>query len=365
MKSNIFIPEKINVGFQERNSTYTKKLAYVIYFDEKGTLRKETSWNSWRDQSIDSAIHENEPTSGFVLNKKAGGYASGWNHRQTYVRVYDPRGFEFEIDVPNLLYILENTSSIKGKGLEGEFVYGWDGKDLVLMPIESPDYVEITNYNEIVHSNLKLKGKDLKLGATYLTKDNEEWIYLGRFDKWEGDYRNKYLDKRGRTVYPSITKGKAYYFQHDCRYGDGIEPIKSLTKFIGVVYEECVENYADLMDKLERNTYYSPIDNEKDEYVSYNFEDFESKFKRDSWDVTFYTSEGELIKVRKEKYGQSIENLKIERKVEYQRKGAWSTYNDYRYDYEDVGTVADIFIRFQPHYLNKYLANGKLHMEGK
>jgi hypothetical protein len=31
MKANIFIPKEIKVGFQERDSTYTKKLAYVIY----------------------------------------------------------------------------------------------------------------------------------------------------------------------------------------------------------------------------------------------------------------------------------------------------------------------------------------------
>ena len=34
MKTNIFIPAKINVVFQERKDTYTSKLAYVIYFDE-------------------------------------------------------------------------------------------------------------------------------------------------------------------------------------------------------------------------------------------------------------------------------------------------------------------------------------------
>lgn len=43
MNTNIFIPTKINIGFQERSDTYTGKLAYVIYFDEKGKLRKETS----------------------------------------------------------------------------------------------------------------------------------------------------------------------------------------------------------------------------------------------------------------------------------------------------------------------------------
>ena len=46
MKSNIFIPKTINVGYQNRSGTYTGKLAYVIYYDEKGKLRKEASWRS-------------------------------------------------------------------------------------------------------------------------------------------------------------------------------------------------------------------------------------------------------------------------------------------------------------------------------
>lgn len=56
MKANIFIPTKINVGFQKRKDTYTGKLAYVIYFDEKGKLRKETSWQGWRDEGIPKRV---------------------------------------------------------------------------------------------------------------------------------------------------------------------------------------------------------------------------------------------------------------------------------------------------------------------
>jgi hypothetical protein len=32
--------------------TYTGKLAYVIYFDNKGVLRKKKSWEGWRDKKI-------------------------------------------------------------------------------------------------------------------------------------------------------------------------------------------------------------------------------------------------------------------------------------------------------------------------
>ena len=125
MNNTIFLPKVLKIGFQKRSDTYTGKLAYIIYYDQNNKLRKETSWISWRDGSIDPLEVANEPVSGFVLNKKVGDYKCDWNHRRAHIRVYDPRGFEIEISVENLLYILSNTSSIKGKGLEGDFVYGF------------------------------------------------------------------------------------------------------------------------------------------------------------------------------------------------------------------------------------------------
>jgi len=50
MNSQLFIPTKIKVGYQEREDTYSDLLCYVIYYDEKGKLRKEQSWRSWIDQ---------------------------------------------------------------------------------------------------------------------------------------------------------------------------------------------------------------------------------------------------------------------------------------------------------------------------
>jgi hypothetical protein len=189
MKSQIFLPQKIKVGFQEREDTYTGKLGYVIYHDGK-TWRKEASWESWRSETPENSPMEfdNVPTEGFVLNKKAGGYSwSGWNPRQTYCRVYDPRGFEFEIDIPNLLYILENTNSYVGKGLEGNFVYGWDGKNLVLVPEKSPEYREMKSYTE--KQAVSFSKKSLIPGMCYLSKKLEEYLYLGEFK----EYGKKYL----------------------------------------------------------------------------------------------------------------------------------------------------------------------------
>ena len=367
MKSTIFLPKTIKVGYQNRSDTYTGQLAYVIYYDQKNVLRKEKSWQSWRDDKIEPQEFENVPTSGFVLNKKVGDYSGHWgNHRQAYCRVYDPRNYEFEITIENLLYILENASSIKGKGLEGEFIFGWDGKDLLLMPIDSSDYKEITEYSEIILRNNYVKAKNLKLGATYKTKDNEEWIYMGRFDYHTTEYDNI---PEGRTnwggvsyksVKKDVNKGKYHFFIRITKdYMDrpylSVLTIKSLgERFIDTVSIDCVENYAELFEKLECKTEYSPYDESKDEYVQYTLEEFNDSVNNGSRWKEYYDN----IKNKYEIYlgRDDLYYCKIKDKDD-----------PYGYKKEKTiqGTLEEIYNLIKPMYKNEYLANNKLYREGK
>ena len=182
-RQKLLVPNRIRVGFQNRSDTYTQQLAYVIYYDMKGKIRKETSWQSWRDKSIDPKEFDNVPTEGFVLNRAGGGnkHSYGWNVRNEFIRVYDPRGFEFEISLPNLLFILQEANSTKGKGLEGEFVYAWDGADLVLLPANSEDYKVSTEHTRLQTSSVK--SKDLVPGALYQhkNKNSTDLVYVGRY----------------------------------------------------------------------------------------------------------------------------------------------------------------------------------------
>lgn len=367
MNSSIFVPKTINVGYQNRSGTYTGKLAYVIYYDEKGKLRKEASWNSWRDDKIPNDEFDNIPTEGFVLNKKAGDYSTGWNHRHAYCRVYDPRGFEFEITIENLLYILENANCIKGKGLEGEFIYGWDGKDLVLMPVESPDYKEISEFNKIVHNNECIKAKDLIIGATYLTKDNENWIYMGKFDVYD-----RYENWKN--------KGKHFWFWK----GSYFEHYRSMpkNKFIKCVDDKCNEKYANIFDKLEGNPEYSPYDSSKNEYKYFTLDEFKNDHG-DYWRRNQFISEY-YIKGNKCVFDFRKQNndLYIVRKKQ-RLNNWWNSYIDYvevtdifpttskmvksnRYPYNDIEekhmipvTIEQIFETMNPIYIQKYLANGR------
>lgn len=410
MKSNIFIPKTINVGYQNRYDTYTGKLAYVIYYDEKGKLRKETSWNSWRDKDIPNDEFENVPTEGFVLNKKAGDYSTGWDHRHAYCRVYDPRGFEFEISIENLLYILQNTTCIPGKGLQGEFVYGWDGTDLVLMPVVAPDYKQIAAYNKIVHNNESIKTRDLVLGATYLTKENTEWIYMGRFETYGYGYKfvqdgrimriKRYSDLpieesyMGRRVIShksinNLSYGKMHWFAR--LYNDKyvFEQFKSVpkNKLISCVDDKCTSKYSEIYDEMESAYQFSPIDDSKDKIINIPFEDFYAKA------VNTYVYDDETRKYVDVQFMANAngEYTKYEMRTPYRLEdnGKYTVYkynniNYYNGDKEVIDifptqekevtdsygikriethmipvSIETVFEKLKPVYKQKYLANGR------
>lgn len=179
----------------------------------------------------------NEPLDGFVLNKKAGGYSSGWNHRQTYCRVYDPRGFEFEITIPNLLYILDNATSIKGKGLEGKFIYGWEGKELVLVPEGAPEYKQMVEYTN--NLSLKVAKKDLKIGGIYTTDQNRKAVYLCSAPQY--NYDSVKLPGKALWFYDMYTKTYSTYTSNNIKK-----------------YIEDSDNLSDLLDGLEKDKHYKP-----------------------------------------------------------------------------------------------------------
>lgn len=243
--SQLFIPNKITVGYQQRQGTYSGKLAYVIYTDNKGVLRKETSWKSWRDEKLGSNEYDNKPLEGFVLNKKAGGYSSGWDHRQTYCRIWDPRGFEFEITVDNLLFILQETSCTKGKGLEGEFVYGWSGKDIVLLPAHCEEYKQSQKFTTLQDG--KVSTKELVPGCVYRTKREEQLTYLGKF-KWFEEWSNSFSVTE-QYVFTRITTNNYNRF----------EKMSSLSALAEKITDEPVSNYADLLEEFSKSNHSGEI----------------------------------------------------------------------------------------------------------
>lgn len=246
--SKLLIPEKINVGFQERKDTYTGKLAYVIYWDSKGVLRKEKSWNSWRDNSFPNLELENKPTEGFVLNKGVGGTKDSWswNVRNEYIRVYDPRDFEFEISVANLLFILRECDCSKGKGLEGKFVYSWDGTELVLLPVTSLEYKNSVEFTALQGN--QVSARDLKLGATYITKNQDKLVYLGKYRYFKYTYGKIGYVYEKRFIFCDLTNTELHP-----KNGYSLIGLKDVKSLSAEIDSECASDYSNMLEEYQNS----------------------------------------------------------------------------------------------------------------
>lgn len=235
--TKLFIPTKIRVGFQDRSDTFTGKLAYVIYYDEKGKIRKEVSWNGWCDKKIPALEFENTPRNNYVFNKGIKRYGD-WGSGRSVIRVYDPRDFEFEISVDNLIGILMH-SDVSKRDIVEECVFAWAGPELVLLPINSEEYKESVKYTD-KQSN-KISAKDLKPGHVYAKKKSDEKItYIGYYPYYELA-SSWYSPKQNN-------KGKRHVF-HDGR--DFIIP--SVGTLSHVILDEH-EDFAELVDKFFKSS---------------------------------------------------------------------------------------------------------------
>lgn len=244
----MYIPKKIKVGFVNRKDTYSGKLAYITYIDEKGVLRKQTSWEGWRDKTIEPAEIDNEPSEGFCINKDIKRYnGEWWSSTRTMVRVFDERagGIEFEITTENLIAVLMHTDCLR-RGLVGKFVYAWSGKELVLLPTNSVEYQDAVKFTE--NLGKKVSAKNLEPGGIYLNRKGKEEIYIGRFDYYQ-------FDKNGVR-----TPTKKHLFKIKEKYGDkyGLEPKNSVNHLTQKVGD--VDNYAELLDWAKKYTQTSDID---------------------------------------------------------------------------------------------------------
>lgn len=176
--SELYLPKTLKVGYQYRDTKFEKKIGYVIYYDHTGKLRKETSWENWRDKQIDSNEFENTPTEGFMIHSNI---KDRWSQRQEYLSIYDPRGFEFEITIDNFIYIIQHCNIIN-TGIVGKLVYVWKGADLILMP--TADNTTYSELSKLQQSLFAPKGQvlDLISNKPYIIKvgsTREKWYYLG------------------------------------------------------------------------------------------------------------------------------------------------------------------------------------------
>jgi hypothetical protein len=248
--NKLFIAPKIKIGYQSRNDTFNGKLAYIIYFDEKGKLHKEKSWESWRNKSIPADEYENVPIDGFTINKDIKRYNGEWfSSKRTMVRIHDPRGFEFEVTTENLIAILMHTDCSR-RSLIGQFVYAWAGQELVLLPTNSEEYQNAIKYTAGL--NKKVSIKELIPGMVYKTKRREKDVtYIGRFNYYD------FANSGYRSVHGPRKEKKSHIFTYD--NGETFFRKDSSAFLSEKISDTIVSNYAELVEKYNSRIYANKI----------------------------------------------------------------------------------------------------------
>lgn len=132
----LYIPKKLKIGFQNREDSFDGKLSFVTYYDTNGKLINETRWRSWCDQDITDLEIDNVPFKNAILNKKISHAGYRYGTGKTTIRIYDSRGFEYEIDIDNFMGIAQEYSVVKGE-ISGDFIFAFANNKLILLPVDS------------------------------------------------------------------------------------------------------------------------------------------------------------------------------------------------------------------------------------
>lgn len=256
MHSQLFIASRIKVGFQKRSGTFTDKLGYVIYYDAKNKLRKETSWEGWRDKAIAPEEFDNTPQTGFTLNKGIIRGGDWFSKTTTKVRVWDPRGFEIEISVVNLMQILMH-SDVSKRDIQQACVYAWFGTELILLPTNSAEYESSVKHT--AKQSVKFSAKDLVVGHTYNVKQGDhQVVYLGRHDYYsQVDQNDKRIDYSTHNGFKQVLKPKKHiFYQLNNNSVCFTEPSSLIA---GVADETVHPNLPKFMDDFYRHIQSQPI----------------------------------------------------------------------------------------------------------
>ncbi len=253
MAAQLYIPKKIRVGFQNRSDTFTGKLAYVIYYDEKNKLRKETSWNSWRDDKIEPVEFDNVPMNGFIFNKGIQRSREWFGNGRSVFRVYAPYDFEFEINTHNLINLLMH-SDVNKREITEQCVFAWSGPELVLLPVNSVEYQESVEYTE--KQSTKVSTKDLIKGCKYYKRKSDDILtYLGFFEWWDFVGINGAKSAGHYVGGEHKSKGKKHIFVDQYNH---FTPCSAST-LSSIVSTDVVDNYAKLVDNFFSTINSQPI----------------------------------------------------------------------------------------------------------
>lgn len=131
--------DKLYVGFQKdryiRGENHRILGFATPYEDTAAGKKRRDSVDNWRDATLKSTTIENKSMSGFKIIDAV----SRSSTDNKLFRIEDPRGFELEIDVYNLLDLIRKYTIVNGVIIE-PLLWGREGQKNILISENSDEY---------------------------------------------------------------------------------------------------------------------------------------------------------------------------------------------------------------------------------
>jgi hypothetical protein len=241
------LPDKFYCGFKNHTNDDVPLGFMTPWGSDKAFEKRKNTVDNWsRSKSINPVTFDNIPVMGFKLGRAI--KRSGWNGGNTVVRVEDPRGFEVEISVGNLLKIMVNNIVENGE-IMAECIWGRDGNNNILLATNSEPYIQAVENTE--RSKRKISVKDVKPGMRVRLQNGTEGVWLGNYFGFTMQYKSAVYNQNSGYCLRQDDKKRGFLIVNKS-YGDfeydGVE-ILTTVKISDIIDD------ANVMTEVEAEQY--------------------------------------------------------------------------------------------------------------
>lgn len=211
MKTKMKYFDKYYVGQRAKEDTASgNPLAFAVPDgDDAGARKRKRTVDAWtmgyysandhygkpRDDIKEvGQVYDNLPMTGFRLTEWSGRYITD----NKVVRVLDPRGFELEIYIPNLMDIVLNCEIDHGL-IKDELVWLREGANNRLVSTTNPEFVAAKKATKEA-AKKKTKSKLAHQPGDIISNTWGDWLYIGLMDV-------EYVIPRGKRVFDDELTG--------------------------------------------------------------------------------------------------------------------------------------------------------------
>lgn len=191
----IKIHDKLYVGFQ-RNASATGAMPvgwFTPYDDNKAGQKRRDAIDNWStyhnngQKPLNPILLDNKAMIGFRISQRQRN--AGWHSSTEYIRIEDPRGFEVDITLVNMIMLTDNNLIENGEILR-ECIWGRDGNFNVLLPINSTPYEQAFSNTERQKTHVNIR--KLSRGDHVVLKNGISGRYMGKLHSVNIETENHY-----------------------------------------------------------------------------------------------------------------------------------------------------------------------------